>query len=97
MSQPLSWTSTGGRLALTGRLNHETLLPLWQQRDELVKGVSQLDVSGLDQVDTAGLALLVHLREAAVKQNVTLQVTGITDRLRSLISLYNLQPLMAVD
>ncbi|SFN26280.1 phospholipid transport system transporter-binding protein [Izhakiella capsodis] len=97
MSQQLTWRCVDGRLALNGRLNHETLLPLWPQRDELIKGVSLLDVSGLEQVDTAGLALLVHLREEAIKQGQTLQIMGITDRLQSLISLYNLQQLVPGD
>ncbi|PIJ51040.1 anti-sigma B factor antagonist [Erwinia sp. OLTSP20] len=94
MNPSLSWTSAQGKLALSGWLTHETLLPLWQQREDLMNGVSLLDVSGLEQVDTAGLALLIHLRETAKKQPLTLQMSGITDRLRALIGLYNLQSVM---
>ncbi len=56
------------------------LLPLWEMREEAVKGVTCIDLSRVSRVDTGGLALLLHLIDLAKKQgnNVTLQ--GVNDK-----------------
>lgn len=94
MSEQLSWHLESNQLRLSGALQHETLLPLWQQRETVVKQIDTIDVSALERVDSAGLALLVHLRQLALKEGQTLQFSGITDKLRSLIALYNLQQII---
>ncbi|WP_205066544.1 lipid asymmetry maintenance protein MlaB [Pantoea coffeiphila] len=91
----LSWTVDSGLLRLSGELERETLLPLWQQRDQLMQQAEVIDVSSLDRVDSAGLALLVHLRQIALQNGKTPHFTGIPDKLRSLITLYNLQEIIA--
>lgn len=62
-----------------------------------MSGVTTLDVSGLERVDSSGLALLVHLREEASQQGSALTIAGITDRLHTLIALYNLQDIIPTD
>ncbi len=94
MSEPLHWTVADGCLILSGELDHQTLLPLWQQRGSLVEQIKQVDVAGLSHVDTAGLAVLVHLRHGAAEKNEELSFFGITEKLSSLIRLYNLQYLI---
>ncbi len=42
-------------------LDRDTLLALWQARDSAMAGITTIDVAALDRVDSAGLALLVHL------------------------------------
>ncbi len=91
----LNWTVESGLLRLSGELERETLLPLWQQRDELMQQADAIDVSSLGRVDSAGLALLVHLRQIVLLRGKTPRFTGITDKLRSLITLYNLQEIIA--
>ena len=91
----LSWTVDAGLLCLSGELERETLLPLWQQREQLMQQAEVIDVSSLDRVDSAGLALLVHLRQIALQNGKVPQFTGIPDKLRSLITLYNLQEIIA--
>ena len=83
MSESLSWMQTGDTLALSGELDQDVLLPLWEMREEAVKGVTCI-------VDTGGLALLLHLIDLAKKQgnNVTLQ--GVNDKVYTLAKLYNL-------
>ncbi|MFG1174097.1 lipid asymmetry maintenance protein MlaB [Erwiniaceae bacterium CAU 1747] len=91
----LNWTVESGLLRLCGELERETLLPLWQQRDELMQQADVIDVSGLERVDSAGLALLVHLRQIVLLRGKTPHFTGIPDKLHSLITLYNLQEIIA--
>lgn len=93
----LSWEHQPPRLMLRGDLDRETLLPLWNQRRTLMNQVNTVDVAGLDRVDSAGLAMLVHLRGQAEQEGVTLALTGITDRLSTLIALYNLQEIIPVN
>jgi len=91
----LQWKRDAGQLLLTGELERETLLPLWEQREALMLQIDTIDVSGLERVDSAGLALLVHLRQIALARGKTLRLTGITDKLSSLIALYNLQEIIS--
>lgn len=91
----LNWESEDRVLRLSGELGQETLLPLWQQRDSLMQQVDAIDVSNLERVDSAGLALLVHLRQRVVQRGESLRFSGITDKLHSLITLYNLQDMIA--
>ena len=89
MSESLSWMQTGDTLALSGELDQDVLLPLWEIR-EAVKGITSIDLSRVSRVDTGGLALLLHLIDLAKKQgnNVTLQ--GVNDKVYTLAKLYNL-------
>ena len=61
MSESLSWMQTGDTLALSGELDQDVLLPLWEIREEAVKGITSIDLSRVSRVDTGGLALLLHL------------------------------------
>ncbi|WP_147200003.1 lipid asymmetry maintenance protein MlaB [Pantoea sp. MBD-2R] len=94
MNEQLTWRIEANQLRLAGELERETLLPLWQQRETVVKQIDTIDVSALERVDSAGLALLVHLRQIVLAQGKAPQFTGITDKLRSLIALYNLQQII---
>ena len=94
MGESLSWQREASTLLLKGELDRDTLLSLWQQRDTLIKDVDIIDVAALDRVDSSGLALLVHLREIARAQGITPRFAGISDKLQSLITLYNLQQII---
>ena len=94
MSDLLHWQQQDRSLLLSGKLDHETLLPLWQQKEHVVRGVSEINVSGLKRVDSAGLALLVHLQNIAARSGQPVVFHGISDKLQSLITLYNLQQII---
>lgn len=94
MSEQLNWRVEANQLHLSGELERETLLALWDQRESVMKQIDTIDVSALERVDSAGLALLVHLRQIALQQGKKPQFTGITEKLRTLISLYNLQQII---
>ena len=88
MSESLSWMQTGDTLALSGELDQDVLLPLWEMREEAVKGITCIDLSRVSRVDTGGLALLLHLIDLAKKQgnNVTLQ--GVNDKVFCLVKFF---------
>ena len=90
MAEQLSWKRDGERLALHGELDQDFLVSLWDARSEATQGVSVLDLSGLSRVDTAGLALLVHLVELIRVQGRTPSLEGVSEKLVTLKSLYNL-------
>ncbi|WP_437608571.1 lipid asymmetry maintenance protein MlaB [Erwinia sp. V71] len=94
MAQQLSWRIESATLHLQGELDRETLQALWQQRETVMEQIDTIDVSALERVDSAGLALLVHLRQLRQQQGKTPLFTGINGKLRSLITLYNLQQLI---
>lgn len=90
MVSQLNWQREDQILKLEGELNSETLLPLWQQRQEVVSGVTVFDVSGLTRVDTAGLALLIHLIGQAKQQGNEIELRQMSENLHTLVQLYNL-------
>lgn len=51
MSESLSWMQTGDTLALSGELDQDVLLPLWEIREEAVKGITSIDLSRVSRVD----------------------------------------------
>ena len=90
MAEQLSWTREGERLALHGELDQDFLVPLWDARNDATQGVSVIDLSGLSRVDTAGLALLVHLVELIRSQGRTANLEGVSEKVATLKGLYNL-------
>jgi phospholipid transport system transporter-binding protein len=97
MSEALSWEAQQQTLTLRGELTRETLLPLWQQREALMVDKTSIDVAQLQRVDSSGLAMLLHLREQRLQQGIELKISGVTERLQTLITLYNLQTIMPAD
>lgn len=90
MSDQLNWQREGQVLSLKGELNSQTLLPLWKQCLEVVVDVTAFDFSGLTRVDTAGLALLIHLIGLAKQQGNDVELRQISENLLTLVQLYNL-------
>ncbi|MGL9773830.1 MAG: lipid asymmetry maintenance protein MlaB [Sodalis sp. (in: enterobacteria)] len=94
MAEELSWYAQGQTLILHGELDRDTLLTLWQHRQPLLEGIRFLDVSNLRRVDSAGVALMLHFYHYQQQRSATLALTGVTDRLRTLIALYKLQAIL---
>lgn len=93
MAMALQWQEQDDTLVLSGTLNRNTLGPLWDKRNALLKDKRSLDLKGLTRVDSVGLALLVHLQNEG-KTGEPLQVQGINEPLKTLIILYNLQDII---
>lgn len=94
MAETLSWQAEDDRLILRGELDRVTLLPFWEQREQALQGIRFLDVSRLDRVDSAGVALMLHLCEMQARRGGMLRLTGVTEKLRTLITLYNLHNIL---
>ncbi|MXP67822.1 lipid asymmetry maintenance protein MlaB [Pantoea sp. Aalb] len=94
MSNSLYWKCTNNTLILKGRLERDTLLVLWRRRKNVMNNINIINIAELERVDSVGLALLVHLREIARAHGRKLIFIGITDKLRSLIVIYNLQQII---
>ncbi|WP_414165050.1 lipid asymmetry maintenance protein MlaB [Superficieibacter sp. BNK-5] len=90
MTQVLSWTRDGDRLALVGELDQDVLNPLWDAREEAMRGVTCIDLSQISRVDTGGLALLIHLVALAKQQGNTVSLDGVNEKVYTLAQLYNL-------
>ncbi|WES67900.1 lipid asymmetry maintenance protein MlaB [Superficieibacter sp. HKU1] len=90
MTQVLSWTREGDRLALAGELDQDVLNPLWEAREEAMRGVTRIDLSQISRVDTGGLALLIHLVALAKHQGNTVSLDGVNEKVYTLAQLYNL-------
>ncbi|WJV54275.1 lipid asymmetry maintenance protein MlaB [Pectobacteriaceae bacterium CE90] len=97
VSTTLNWKSDASTLVLDGDLDRETLLPLWQQRETLLQGTTVLDMSQVNRVDSSGLALLVHFYHQQQQNGVALQITGVSDRLKTLIELYSLDKIIPIQ
>jgi len=90
MTQQLTWTREGERLSLQGELDQDVLNSLWEARVQAMQGVSVIDLSALSRVDTAGVALLVHLIAEARQQGQSVTLAGVSDKVVTLAQLYNL-------
>ncbi|PHM39756.1 anti-sigma B factor antagonist [Xenorhabdus mauleonii] len=88
-----SWEKTGNTLFLQGTLDRDSLLPLWQQKSSVLEGIVNIDVSQLNHVDSAGLALLVRLKGEFQQTGKTLAFSNVGERLNTLMALYGVQSL----
>lgn len=90
MAESLRWTHQSGTLALQGELDQDLLVPLWEARATVMQGVDTIDLHAVSRVDTAGVALLLHLVAESRAQGRVVQVTGKSEKVDTLIQLYNL-------
>jgi phospholipid transport system transporter-binding protein len=90
MTQPLSWTRENDTLFLSGELDQDLLIPLWDSREFAMQGVTVIDLHSVTRVDTAGVALLVHLVAEGKKQGAAVKLAGVSDNVLTLEKLYNL-------
>ncbi|NKI76152.1 lipid asymmetry maintenance protein MlaB [Dickeya sp. CFBP 2040] len=96
MADALRWRQANDTLHLEGSLDRDTLLPLWQQRDALLAASRVLNVEQVERVDSAGLALLVHFYHQQEQNGSSLAIVGASDKLRTLIQLYNLNEIIPI-
>ncbi len=84
-----------GRIAVAGPVTLETVEALVARGDPLIRdGARVVDLSGVAEVDSAALALLLHWIRAARAAGGELSVASAPASLRSLARLYDLEPLV---
>lgn len=89
MSESLSWMQTGDTLALSGELDQDVLLPLWEMREEAVKGITCIDLSRVSRVDT-GTGTAAPSYRSGEKAGQQCDASGVNDKVYTLAKLYNL-------
>ncbi|MBC7709665.1 MAG: STAS domain-containing protein [Rhizobacter sp.] len=77
-------------MKLTGALTFANAHEVWAVLAPSAEGKASIDVSGVTQVDSAGLALLSALKRRAGAQ---CQVIGLTPKLATLASAYDVEAL----
>ncbi|GHC03911.1 STAS domain-containing protein [Thermomonas carbonis] len=83
----------GERLLLSGRLDRDAATALWPQASAAIPGARVLDVSAMQTIDSAGLAMLVALAERM--QDV--HIAGMPPGMADLLAAYRLRPTLAFD
>jgi phospholipid transport system transporter-binding protein len=77
-------------MQLTGPLTFANAHAVWDSVAPTASGAVRLDVSGVTQVDSAGLALITALKRCAGPQCV---VEGLSAKLAALASAYDVEAL----
>lgn len=83
-------------VTLVGKLSQTTvssLLPIKKQL-QTYNGALTIDLSQLTNVDSAGLAYLIELKQFCEKNNIDMHFSRATIALTKLIALYNAEPLL---
>ncbi|WP_445611571.1 lipid asymmetry maintenance protein MlaB [Hafnia alvei] len=93
----LQWRSEEDTLKLIGILDRDSLMSFWDDRHTLLEGKKRLDLSELTRVDSAGLAMLVHVQNTPASGASQIVITGVSERLRTLIALYNLNDILIAE
>jgi len=88
--------SNNGSVSLVGELSQKTIISLLPIKKQLQKynGELNIDLSQLENVDSAGLAYLVELKQYCDSNNLNVFFNKATERLNKLIALYNAEPLL---
>jgi len=81
----------GAVLRLDGRLDRAAATALWPAALPLLDGAHALDLTGVQALDSAGLALLAELA-ARLRRNGAVAVTGAPPGLAELCAAYRLDP-----
>jgi len=77
-------------MQLVGELTFANAHTLWESFAVDAKGAERIDVSGVTEVDSAGLALISALKRQAGPQ---CRVVGMTSKLAALASAYDVESL----
>lgn len=91
MTERIQYQKNESELVLIGELDYNTLNELWKE-PHLLDGINVINLDGLTRVDSSGLALLTYW---SIKQNLTL--TKLSDKLTTLISLYDLDSVLLIN
>lgn len=100
MSEALSLQRhTNGQYCLSGELDRDTVPPFWHRRSEWLPKEQQvfLDLSGVKRVDSAGMAMLLHLQHELTGNQQSLTLTQMPTQLRVLLQLSNVEELFSSD
>ncbi|KKA45265.1 MULTISPECIES: lipid asymmetry maintenance protein MlaB [Salinivibrio] len=83
----------GQQYHLSGRLDRDTVPDFWRQRDQWLPTDTalSLDLSALSRVDSAGMAMLLHLDKQLREKGQQVRYQGVPEQLKLLLSLSNVE------
>lgn len=90
-----------GRWGLSGVLDFATVTQLAQAGERLLRQVPdaaaiEVDLSGVEQANSAGLALLIQWLEMAQERDIQLSYRHLPDSLQRIAAFSNLQDLLPI-
>ncbi|MDX1705203.1 lipid asymmetry maintenance protein MlaB [Pseudidiomarina sp.] len=82
----ISWQTEADTLIFSGVLNRDTVPELWNARSDWLSTDETLtiDLSGLERVDSAGVAMLLQAKRQLLEQQRKLQLHSPSDQLRAI-------------
>lgn len=94
----MSISRDGATIRLAGPLTMVTVSGLLRQSEAFYAqaGAWELDLAGVDEVDSAALGLLLEWARQAARRGAPLRLSHLSDNLRSLLKVYGLQDVLPV-
>lgn len=86
-------TTVGVEIRLSGKLTTESVAQVFLHTPEFTQPVYQVNLQGVDEIDSAGLALLVHWQTRAQASASTLKFTHTPEKLLTIAKLGGLSTL----
>lgn len=92
-----------GRFKITGNLNRKTVMQCWPDQSRAVNELKnqklslQIDMQGVLNVDTAGLAWLMHLTKECQSAKVDVSLKEVPSGLINLAKLSNVETLLPLQ
>lgn len=88
-------TTADGSLRLSGPLTFATVGAVLERSSPLLpaRGTAVIDLSAVDQTDSAALALIVEWQKLARRRGLSLELRGLPARLQALLSAADLDSL----
>lgn len=85
----------GGRCTLQGAVNISNVVAVRDEARRLLTAPHvTVDLSGLTEVDSTAISLLLEWRRAAQRENRKIEYINLPDNLRSLAALYGVSELL---
>lgn len=87
----------GNNITLEGSLDRDTVPQLWSALQQWQAKDAKIECSlqALKRVDSAGMAMLLHLIEHAKKQNCHIMLSFVPEQLNTLFELSNVDSIVA--
>ena len=93
----ISLEQTGNTVTLNGNLDIEGTCELFDASLKFEADTMTVDFSGVDDLDSAGLALLVYWQQRALATKGDLKIRGANGRAENLARLYGLGSLLTTS
>ncbi len=88
-----------GHLTVEGELTFATVTELWKDSQPRLRRATDsliIDLSGVSRADSAALGLLVEWCRLGAGSGLSLSFIHLPPRLRTMVSAYNLDPLLPI-